>query len=374
MKKILRYFIAVIFIASGFVKAIDVKGFSFKLEEYFSPDVFNLTFLQNFTLEIAILVVALELVLGLMLLLKTKLKCTLISLIALCVFFAFLTFYSAYFNKVTDCGCFGDAIKFTPWQSFWKDMALLFGLVVLWFLNKKSETLTNEKGCLKMPFLWLGIFASAYIIYHGIAHEPLIDFRDYKIGVDMNLEKQKIAANPSEFKTSYTLKNSKTGEEKVVGQDDYVNQKEYWEEGTPWQIQKGKEVSVLVKQGYQSSIDKFKLEDENGNDLTDQILHLPKVVIFFSYAPEKIKENDKNFLEYGIEDFIFNYKELNPKSEFYGVSTQKSFFKKVKSLTMDGTAIKTIARSNPFVLILENGKIVEKKSLIEYMNQVIPKE
>ena len=369
MKRILRYIIAIIFIISGFVKAVDVKGFSFKLEEYFSPDVFNLPFFEKYTLEIAVFVVALELILGLMLLMKAKLKTTLISLIALCVFFAFLTFYSAYFNKVTDCGCFGDAIKFTPWQSFWKDMALLFGLVVLWFLNKKSETLTNEKGCLKMPFLWLGIFASAYIIYHGIAHEPLIDFRDYKIGVDMNVEKQKIAANPSEFKTSYTLKNSKTGEEKVVGQDDYVNQKEYWEEGTPWQIQKGKEVSVLVKQGYQSSIDKFKLEDENGNDITEQILHLPKVVIFFSYAPEKIKENDKNFLEYGIEDFIFNYKELNPKSEFYGVSTQKSFFKKVKSLTMDGTAIKTIARSNPFVLVLENGKILEKKSLEDFKKE-----
>lgn len=374
MKRILRYIIAIIFIASGFVKAIDVKGFSFKLEEYFSPDVFNLSFLENYTLEIAIFVVALELVLGLMLLLKMKLKCTLISLIALCVFFAFLTFYSAYFNKVTDCGCFGDAIKFTPWQSFWKDITLLFGLIVLWILNKKSETLHNENGFLKMPFLGIGILISAFIIYYGIANEPLIDFRDYKIGTDLNLEKQKIAANPSEYKTSYTMKNTKTGEEKVVGQDDFVNQKEYWEEGTPWQIQKGKEVSVLVKQGYQSSIDKFKLEDENENDITDQILHLPKVVIFFSYAPEKIKENDKNFLEYGIEDFIFNYKELNPKSEFYGVSTQKSFFKKVKSLTMDGTAIKTIARSNPFVLILENGKIVEKKSLIEYMNQVIPKE
>ena len=374
MKRILRYIIAAIFIASGFVKTVDVKGFSFKLEEYFSPDVFNLSFLENYTLEIAVLVVALELVLGLMLLLKMKLKCTLISLIALCVFFAFLTFYSAYYNKVTDCGCFGDAIKFTPWQSFWKDMALLLGLIILWFLNKKSDTLHNENGFLKMPFLGIGILVSAFIIYYGIAHEPLIDFRDYKIGTDLNLEKQKISSNPSEYKTSYTMKNTKTGEEKVVGQDDFVNQKEYWEEGTPWQIQKGKEVSVLVKQGYQSSIDKFKLEDENGNDITEQILHLPKVVIFFSYAPEKIKENDKNFLEYGIEDFIFNYKELNPKSEFYGVSTQKSFFKKVKSLTMDGTAIKTIARSNPFVLILENGKIVEKKSLIEYMNQVIPKE
>ena len=360
MKRILRYIIAIIFIISGFVKAVDVKGFSFKLEEYFSPDVFNLTFLQNFTLEIAIFVVALELILGLMLLLKMKLKCTLILLIALCVFFAFLTFYSAYFNKVTDCGCFGDAIKFTPWQSFWKDMALLFGLVVLWFLNKKSKTLTNEKG-IKNPLLWIGILASAYIIYHGIAHEPLMDFRDYKIGVDMNLEKQKIAANPSEFKTSYTLKNSKTGEEKVVGQDDYVNQKQYWKEGTPWQIQTGKEVSVLIKQGYKSAIDKFKLEDSNGNDVTDQVLHLPKVYLIFSYKPKEINNADLIKTE---DVFRINFK----NEKYFGVSTDKNTFKTIPNLTMDGTAIKTIARSNPFVLVLENGKIISKMSVKEFMN------
>jgi uncharacterized membrane protein YphA (DoxX/SURF4 family) len=364
MKNILRYIIAIIFIASGFVKAIDVKGFSFKLEEYFSPDVFNLTFLQNFTLEIAIFVVALELVLGLMLLLKMKLKCTLISLIALCVFFAFLTFYSAYFNKVTDCGCFGDAIKFTPWQSFWKDITLLFGLLILWILNKKSGTLNNEKGFLKIPFLGIGILISAFIIYYGIANEPLIDFRDYKIGTDLNLEKQKIAANPSEYKTSYTMKNTKTGEEKVVGQDDFVNQKEYWEEGTPWQIQKGKEVSVLVKQGYQSSIDKFKLEDENGNDITDQILHLPKVYLIFSYKPKEI-----SYGAHPSEEIQEKLEMVAGKSPIYEISTEKSDLLGFQHLTMDATAIKTIARSNPFVLILENGKIVEKKSLEDFKKE-----
>ena len=85
----------------------------------------------------------------------------------------------------------------------------------------------------------------------------------------------------------------KTGEEKIVNQDDYVNKEEYWKEGTPWQIQKGKEVSVLVKQGYQSSIDKFKLEDENGNDITEQILHLPKVYLIFSYKPKEISKEEK---------------------------------------------------------------------------------
>ena len=363
MKRILRYIIAIIFIASGFVKAIDVKGFSFKLEEYFSPDVFNLTFLQNFTLEIAIFVVALELILGLMLLLKMKLKCTLISLIALCVFFAFLTFYSAYYNKVTDCGCFGDAIKFTPWQSFWKDITLLFGLLILWILNKKSNTLNNEKG-IKNPLLWIGIIASVYIIYSGIAHEPLIDFRDYKIGVDMNAERQKIAANPSEYKTSYTLKNSKTGEEKVVNQDDYVNKEEYWKEGTPWQIQTGKEVSVLTKQGYKSAIDKFKLEDENKNDLTEQILHLPKVYLIFSYKPKEV-----SYGAHPSEEIQEKLETIAGKSPIYEISTEKTDLLGFPHLTMDGTAIKTIARSNPFVLVLKNGKIVEKKSLEDFLDK-----
>ena len=150
----------------------------------------------------------------------------------------------------------------------------------------------------------------------------------------------------------------------MVGQDEYVNQKEYWEEGTPWQIITGKEVSVLVKQGYKSAIDKFKLEDENGIDITDQILHLPKVYLVFSYKPKEISKED--YIKYE------NYFKANEKA--FGITTEKGIFKKIPNLTMDGTAIKTIARSNPFVLVLENGKIVEKKSLIEYMNQVIPKE
>ena len=119
MKHILRILIALVFIASGFVKAVDAIGFSFKLEEYFSPTVFNMPFFEKQALPIAIFVVVIELVFGFMLLLRMRLKLTLTVLIALCVFFAFLTFYSAYFNVVTDCGCFGDAIKFTPWQSFW---------------------------------------------------------------------------------------------------------------------------------------------------------------------------------------------------------------------------------------------------------------
>ena len=102
-------------------------------------------FLEKYALVFSIIVVLLELILGFMLLMKIKLKESIYALIALCVFFGFLTFYSAYFDVVTDCGCFGDALKFTPWQSFWKDITLLVLLIILAVLYRKREVSRKRK-------------------------------------------------------------------------------------------------------------------------------------------------------------------------------------------------------------------------------------
>lgn len=361
MKSILRYIIALLFIASGFVKAVDVVGFSFKLEEYFSPTVFNMPFFETLSLPIAIVVVALELVLGFMLLLKLHIKKVLIAMIALCIFFAFLTFYSAYFNKVTDCGCFGDAIKFTPWQSFIKDIVLLFGLLVLWSLYRKEFVSNENKSSLRKTLLVVSMVATAFVIGWGIIYEPLIDFRSYKIGVDMHSEKEKIAKDPDEYKTFYTLKNKKTGEEKEVNQDDYVNDKNYWSEGTPWGIVSDKTLSKIVKEGYKSEIGKFKIEDiQSKTDVTEELLHAPKAIVLFSYNP---KEADAEILHKAEEKLASTKGALT-----YGVSPSGEPFKKIKAGSMDGTAIKTIARSNPFVLIIENGEIIDKIPAKNYID------
>ena len=108
-----RILVGVLFIVSGFIKLNDPVGFSFKLEEYFSQGVLDLPVFMPYALAISIFVVILEVILGVLLLLGFKRKITLWSLLGMIVFFTFLTFYSAYFNKVTDCGCFGDAIKLT---------------------------------------------------------------------------------------------------------------------------------------------------------------------------------------------------------------------------------------------------------------------
>jgi len=359
MKHILRIAVALIFIASGFVKAVDVVGFCFKLEEYFSPSVFNMPFFESQALPIAIFVVALELILGFMLLLRIRLKFTLTALIAVCVFFGFLTFYSAYFNKVTDCGCFGDAITFTPWESFVKDLILLFGLLLLWFMYRNQFQLLQPKKQTKYIALSVFVLAMGLITLHGILHEPLIDFRDYKIGTDLNTEKANIEKNPSEYKTFYSLKNGNTGETVELNQDLYVADKKYWEEGSPWKIEEEKTTSKIVKQGYKSEISKFKPESVDGMDLTPEILKANKAILIFSYKP---MEADKNIITKAEA-------KANAKKDalILGISTNPTTFKTIKNAVMDGTAIKTIARSNPFVLILQNGKIVDKIPANDYI-------
>ncbi len=359
MKEILRIIVALIFIVSGFVKAVDARGFSFKLEEYFSPAVFNIPALEALALPLAIIVVALEIILGLFLLFKIRLKFTLLSLIALCIFFGFLTFYSAYFNKVTDCGCFGDAIKFTPWQSFIKDLIILVVLIILHFMYQRTA-FDEDKKPTKLTWsafaVLTGIFSTILIL--GLQQEPLIDFRDYKIGADMNEERRKIGQDPSEYKTFYVLKNQKTNEEKKVNQDEYVNDKTLWQEGTPWKIQSDKTTSEMVKQGYKSEIIRFRLEDLHGNDVAAQVLAAPEATLLFSYDPAKLSAQELTQAENSV----------NKNGKVFGVSTSKTTFKTIPNLTMDKTAMKTIARSNPFVLVLKNGKIVDKYPAKNYYN------
>ncbi|SDE48629.1 BT_3928 family protein [Riemerella columbipharyngis] len=356
-KKILRLLVGAVFIVSGFVKAVDAKGFSFKLEEYFSAQVFDLPMLERLALPISIFVVGLELVLGIMLFLGLHIKKVLSMMIALCVYFAFLTFYSAYYNKVTDCGCFGDAIKFTPWESFAKDIVLLVFILILWVLYRKDFRKNENRSSLRISVLVVSVVMSGWVIAQGIRHQPIIDFRDFKVGTDLKAEKQKIAKNPSEYKTFYVLKNTKTKEEKKVSQDDYIN-KNYWQDST-WMIEEDKTTSELIKDGYHSEVSKFKIEDAGGNDFTDGILDKKNVVLLFVSNPE---DNVDVSLIHQVKT-----KELkkNPNIEFEVVSTAP--VKGFENLYMDGTTLKTIARNNMFILVLNKGKIVDKASVEDYI-------
>ena len=137
--------VGTLFIFSGLIKLNDPVGFAFKLEEYFGQTVLDLPILEPYALVIAVFVVVFEVLLGVFLLLGYQVKFTMFNLLGMIVFFTFLTFYSAYFNKVTDCGCFGDAIKLTPWESFTKDVILL--ILIVWLFIKQRLIAPYFSGC-----------------------------------------------------------------------------------------------------------------------------------------------------------------------------------------------------------------------------------
>src|SRR5690554_865659 len=137
---LIRLIVGGLFIFSGLIKVNDPVGTSIKFEEYFDVFSYDIApffgYLKEVSLTLAVVLVVLEVVLGVMLILGVRLRLTVILLSLMILFFTFLTFYSAYFNKVTDCGCFGDAIKLTPWQSFYKDVFLLVLIAILFFFRK----------------------------------------------------------------------------------------------------------------------------------------------------------------------------------------------------------------------------------------------
>jgi uncharacterized membrane protein YphA (DoxX/SURF4 family) len=179
-----RIFVGVLFIFSGLIKLNDPVGTEIKMEEYF--DVFSQDFGSVFhyfipwSMHIGMFLIVLEIALGVAILLYYRMTRTTTVMLLLMVFFTFLTFYSAYFNKVTDCGCFGDAIKLTPWESFTKDIILMvFVLHLFWYRRSYEPVLRTREGDASILAV---IVVSALTGWYAINHLPFIDFRAYRVG------------------------------------------------------------------------------------------------------------------------------------------------------------------------------------------------
>ncbi|GGK76914.1 BT_3928 family protein [Rufibacter glacialis] len=178
-----------LFIFSGLIKLNDPVGTAIKLEEYFevfSAD-FSTVFLsfKPFALYLSILLSTLEVVLGVALLVRWRLNTVLWLLFFLTLFFTFLTFYSAFYNKVTDCGCFGDAIKLTPWQSFGKDVILLVLLLVLLFTQRHLVSLGQTNRGVTGTIVAVSLLFSLVVSVYAYQHEPFLDFRAYRKGANI---------------------------------------------------------------------------------------------------------------------------------------------------------------------------------------------
>lgn len=349
-----RIIVGVIFIISGFVKNVDPVGLSYKLEEYFSPNVLNIHFLESLSLPLATFFSIFEIVLGVFLLLGVWKRFTTIALLVTIVFFTFLTFYSAYYNKVTDCGCFGDALKLEPWTSFYKDLVLLVLILILVLRQKYIQPILSQKVNYVINFI--AIVGSLYIAYLGIYHNPIIDFRAYAVGknlIEGMKTPEELGLKPTTYKTIYTLKNKQDG--KVVEIDDtqYISDDKWYKEGTPWQIEEDKTKTVVEQKGYEPPIHDFGF-DFDGEDKTSQILNDPKVIVLVipfadKLDKEKIAKMNKLINDAKTTDFLVVAVANNPVE---GLAIKNAF--------MDQTTMKTITRSNPGIIVLNKGTVKAK--------------
>ena len=310
-----RLFVAATFLFSGFVKLVDPLGSAYKFTEYFGADVLNMEFLIPYALPFSIVLIIAEIMLGVMLLIGYKPKFTVLALFLMTLLFLFLTWYSAYYDKVTDCGCFGDAIKLTPWQTFNKNILLIALIGFLIYELKYIKPIFSKNITRWFSFGSLMVFL--FITYHVLTHLPLIDFRPYAI--DKNIQQ---------------------------------GMEEFGVDGLP-------------------KVHDFYLETNDGDDLTDELLSKDKVMFVVAYdidisdnqgfsnikaATDLAKEN--GYIVYGLSaSYIDDLVSLNLKN-------QMNF----EWLFVDGTVLKTIIRANPGIITLNKGTVTGKWNWIDADN------
>jgi uncharacterized membrane protein YphA (DoxX/SURF4 family) len=346
-----RLFVGLLFIISGLIKLNDPLGFSYKLDEYFGEPVFNLPFFVPFSLAIALFLVILEVVLGVMLLIGYRSKNTIWCLLSMVILFSFLTFYSAYFDVVKDCGCFGDALHLTPWQSFTKDIVLLFFILILFFNHNLVKPLFSKKI---QSFLVIISFALCGLMgYWVINHLPIIDFRPYKI--ETNIQKgMEIPEGAPKSVVEMIFIYKVNGIDKEFSEKDLMS----LPEGATFVDRKDK----VITEGYVPPIHDFSMT-KDGSDYKEEFLNEPKLLVVVAYdlakssqiGMSKLEKLNQNALAKGYK--VIGMTASSPEDI---AKTKNQFGLSFDFYFCDGTALKTIERANPSIVILEKGTIKQK--------------
>jgi uncharacterized membrane protein YphA (DoxX/SURF4 family) len=350
-----RLILGILFIFSGFVKGVDPLGSAYKFNEYFAS--VGITEMDQLSLIFSFMLSGAEFLIGVALLTGIFIRFTSWVTLIFISFFTILTFLLAVFNPVTDCGCFGDAIKLTNWQTFDKNIVFSIMVIFLFIQRKKIKY--------SIP-IWKEIIAIiiAVIVFFGTSlysykHLPIIDFMPYNIGADIRAKmKMPVGAKQDVYATHMIYKNTKSGEVKEFTTNNYP-----WKDTLNWKWVNTK--SVLVTKGYTPPIHDFSISDPQGNDITDSILN------YNGYSFLLISYNLNQANKNGLIDAerLQQYCSTTGKAKFFAITASiKSDISKIKSensLTMefnsgDETALKTTIRSNPGIILLKHGIIIGK--------------
>ncbi|MFP4025513.1 MAG: BT_3928 family protein [Thiohalospira sp.] len=350
LNQISRIILGLVFIFSGFVKAVDPLGSMYKFNDYF--DAFGLEFLSVTALPLAILLSTFEFVIGFSLIFSTKRKITAWATLIFMSFFTVLTFFLALFNPVSDCGCFGDAIIMTNWETFWKNVVLMIFTVIVFLYRNKYEVnwkSANQWLIILIPFIFI-VSISVYCIQNL----PIIDFRPYSVGTYIP-EKMEIPEDAPRAEYETVLLYEKGGKVVEFTLDNLPDSTWEWVETK----------NILINEGYVPPIHDFTIQTSNGNDITDIVLSDSKftfLMIAYDLNKASLRNIDQinnlaafcqksgkcNFicLTASVESDIEKFKEeTGAPFEFYNT---------------DEITLKTIVRANPGFILLQKGTILGK--------------
>jgi len=353
LRIISRTLVGLVFMFSGFVKGVDPLGLTYKLQEYFIA--YNMEWLHGMALVFAVILCMIEFTLGVMLVFGVKPKLTAWLSLILMGFFTVLTLISAIYSPVSDCGCFGDAIKLTNWQTFYKNVVLMVFVLFLVFTNKFAIAAFKPKGEITVTILGAGFMI--FISVFSLRHLPVIDFLPWKVG---NKISEQVVPMPEISDVFLVYKNKKTG--KTI---------EYTAKTLPWQdsvlmanLEFVDQRKKIIQPYKEAPVHDFVVSDENGNILTDKIVANPRYqFILVSYnlsdtEKDSFKEINK-FVEGCDKDSIsfveFSGNNFDIIDVFrHDVQAMYPFY------IVDETALKTMIRANPGLLLLQNGVVLAK--------------
>lgn len=350
--KILRLIASIltgsVFIFSGVVKAIDPLGTVYKFQDYFNA--FGLAFLKDLALPFAFILFTAEFIGGFCVLTGLMKKTGITLVLILMIIFTPVTFILALTNPVTDCGCFGDAIHLTNWQTFSKNVVLIILAAILFVKRNEPESTIRRKDILIV--IASGVLLILFALYN-LMYLPVIDFLPYKKGIkiaDQMVIPEGVA--PDRYETTFIYE--KNGEKKEFTLSDYPSNDSSW----TFIEQK----SILVKKGFEPPVHDFVITDSSGRDITGKILsHTGYSLLMVS---KKLAEADKKRI---LDGFDLGRYCMNKGIDFYvltasGSDEIKKWENAFSICSADETTLKTMVRANPGYILLSDGVITGKWS------------
>ncbi|MGE5395309.1 MAG: BT_3928 family protein [Candidatus Saccharibacteria bacterium] len=355
LKHIARILLGLTFVFSGFVKGIDPWGSAYKFTDYFTA--FNMPWLVDMAFALGILLAAAEFAMGIALIFNFFLRITSWVTLLFMIFFTTLTFVLALTNPVTDCGCFGDALKITNWQTFYKNIVLL-ALAIYVFIQRKKFA-PKDGPLLSSVMTVIFVVFYFYLVDYSYNHLPIIDFSPYKVGVNIP-DAMKVPENAPKaiYENTLIYKNLKTGEEKKFTEANYP-----WQDTLNWKFVKMGDQKT-IQEGYVPPIHDFRIETAEGEDIKDFFLYDDKYTfIAVAYNLQKAdKEGMRRMgeLAKAAKSKGYNFIGLTASSpdsfEAFKQETGADF----DFFNTDEIALKTIVRSNPGLIVLKKGTIKRK--------------